>query len=437
MNTRMPLPVKDGFVMKRFPEARPAALCLARVLLLLCTFASASHARIVRFEEGSTCHVCHGKETVTHAGSVHGRFDVSCVDCHGGDDTQILWTAAMNPAAGFQGRFGPEETLSMCAGCHSDYEKMRQFGLPVDQLIQYKSSEHGKALFQTGNKSVAVCTSCHGIHDILEVKNPRASVYPTNAPDMCAGCHENRKLMKPLGVSATVVADYRKGQHGRRLLEKDLAAPSCPTCHGAHSAAPPGVAEVVNVCGQCHGNIRDQFKRSVHYRERLECISCHGSHNNEPPSTAMFTSARPGGCRNCHTEPESRAAVFIRDTLSHLSKARKDLSAAEKAAERAAREGFYVESEQVLLKEAHTALMEFRNTQHSLDMPDTDAQLATVSSKASHVMDNIKAKNERIIDRRIVMVAVAGYMLALLLMLFIKYRRLKKAHSEAQAQHDA
>lgn len=409
---------------------------LVCVLAALCLHARCAHAQTVAYEPGATCLICHGHDAVTYAKSVHGRFDVSCVDCHGGDATQILWSQAMDPQAGFQGQFSKTETLTLCNGCHGDYEKMRQYGLPVDQLAQYKTSEHGKALLLTGSRDAAVCTDCHGAHDILEVDDPEAWVYPTNIPGMCARCHADKKLMQPLGIKSDVVDSFSKGMHGKRLLQGDLAAPTCSVCHGSHGAAPPGVAEVVNVCGQCHTNIRKQFKRSAHYREKLECITCHDSHDNQHPTTDKFTSARPGGCRNCHTEADSEPVAFINSTLDSLKQARTEYAESEQAMKRAGRQGFYVQGEQVLLKEAHTALMEFRNTQHSLSMEDTAGQLATVTSKASHVMENIKAKRERITDRRIVVTIVTAYLLAMLLLLLIKYRRLKRAHLEGRPRED-
>ena len=398
---------------------------LAAALLLLAALAlPAFAANTVQDEPGSTCMICHGKlapalSKSIRPDSVHSRFGVSCVDCHGGDQTRDTEKAAMDPAAGFKGKFTPEEVLTLCNTCHGDYERMRQFSLPIDQLQQYKTSEHGKALLLTGNRKVAVCNDCHGTHDILEVSNPLAHVYPTNVPAICAKCHSDEKYMQGMKVSTTVVEDYKKGVHGTDLLKKqDLAVPTCTTCHGNHGAAPPGVAEVVNICGQCHKNIREE--------NQVECIDCHDGHNNRHPLEVMFTSSKKGGCLRCHNKNKSPQDAYISGVLDKLSFARRAVADATRAIKKAESHGFYVDEEKVLLQEAHTAMLQFSNMQHALPKDMGEAILETTDSKAAHIQESIKVKMRTVTDRRIVMSAVAGYLAFLLLLLFIKYRRLRR-----------
>lgn len=408
-----------------------AVLCAA---IVMCGAARGIAATTVQDEPGSTCMICHGKLAKVYKKSVHEEFEVTCTDCHGGDPTKTEWKQAMSPDAGFVGSFEPKEVLNLCANCHGDYDKMRQFGLPVDQLQQYRTSKHGKALLKNGNKKVAVCTSCHGVHDILAVKNPKAHVYPTNVPGTCGKCHSDKKYMAPFKVPVSVVADYKKGVHGKRLLEMDLAAPTCATCHGNHGAAPPGVVEVVNICGTCHSNIRDEFKKSVHYKKKLECINCHNNHNNVLPTTAIFRSKKKGGCLHCHNKPGDKAVAFIENNLKLLDQAQHALKHAEKSIKKAEFNGFYTENEQVMLKEGDTALIGFRNIQHTLSKTQIEKQLKTVTSKAEHIDENITVMSESIIDRRIIMSGVGAYLLLLLILLIIKFRRLKKAYMKDRAQ---
>ncbi|MEW5944593.1 MAG: cytochrome c3 family protein [bacterium] len=383
----------------------------------------------IQHEEGSTCVVCHGDKETSLNGSIHAHFGLDCVSCHGGDDTQVEWEKAMDPAKGFKGAFTAKEVLFLCDRCHGDYERMRQFGIAIDQLQQYRTSEHGKALFLTGNEKVAVCTSCHGVHDIKKVTDPESSVYPTNVPGTCAKCHSDPGYMKPFNVSTTVVEDYKKGVHGKRLLQMDLAAPTCATCHGNHGAAPPGVAEVVNVCGKCHLNIREEFKKSRHFRKGLECVNCHNNHANVHPTKAIFSRKDPGGCRHCHPDADSKQGKYISRILNGIREAEQALEKAEKNTERAEYNGFYVDNEKVLLQEGRTAFLQFANVQHALSLREGTKVLSTAVSKAMHVNENVEIKFRTITDRRITMSAVIGYLLAVLALVYVKYRGLKAAYT--------
>lgn len=420
--------------MKRKAKRHVYGAALICALMVLCGMANGAPRDTVEIEKGPTCNICHGKVAKIHAGSVHARFEEKCVSCHGGDDTKTDKYGAMSPDKGFRGSFTPREVLDLCTSCHADFGKMRQFGIPVDQLQQYKTSRHGIALLQKGNKKAAVCINCHGVHNILEVKNPEASVYPTNVPDTCGKCHADKKYMAPFGVPTNVVSEYKKGVHGKRLAKLDTAAPTCTTCHGNHGAAPPGVVEVVNICGKCHTNIRDEFKQSKHFRKGLECINCHDNHNNTHPTTAKFTEHSKRGCRSCHDKHNSKAVAYINATLKSLDRAGRDLKKAEGMAASAASKGFYVDSEKVLLQEGQTALIEFRNTQHTLKHDAIMTQLTTVSSKAEHVMEKIDVKYASITDRRIIMGGVVAYLLFLLILIYIKFTRLRRAYLKSRAE---
>src|SRR3989338_6833607 len=119
-------------------------------------------------------------------GSVHKQAGVSCHDCHGGnskimDDTD----KSMFDVAGFLGTPDKKKVPELCAKCHSDIGRMRRYNLRTDQFELYKSSVHGKKLYGEGDVNVAVCSSCHGAHDIKKVNDPNSHIYHTNVPDTC------------------------------------------------------------------------------------------------------------------------------------------------------------------------------------------------------------------------------------------------------------
>jgi len=78
--------------------------------------------------------------------------------------------------------------------------------------------------------------------------------------------------------STRILEQYKESVHGIGLLEKgDTGMPQCATCHGSHSAVPPGFRNVGHVCGRCHQNEERNFLQSLHapFDQFPRCIICH------------------------------------------------------------------------------------------------------------------------------------------------------------------
>jgi hypothetical protein len=253
----------------------------------------------------------------------------------------------MSPKRGFRGKPQARQVPEFCGRCHSNIAMMRQYNLRTDQLAEYKTSIHGKRLYEKNDTNVAVCTSCHGKHDIRRKTDPLSPVFHSNVPAMCGGCHADAARMKPYRISTNQLADFEKGVHGQILSGKlpgknPAIAPNCATCHGIHGAAPPGVREVANVCGGCHGAVSGYFRESPHFTAIREvgepkCVTCHGNHSNRKPTLKVFSGSGPGECGSCHEE-KSKALEFagnVRDLLggleSDIEEIQTNLSEAEKS----------------------------------------------------------------------------------------------------------
>lgn len=253
----------------------------------------------------------------------------------------------MSPKRGFRGKPAPRQVPEFCARCHSDIAMMRQYNLRTDQLAEYRTSIHGKRLYERNDPNVAVCTSCHGKHDIRRKNDPRSQVFHSNVPAMCGRCHADAARMKPYKLSTTQLEDFEKGVHGQILAGKipgknPSRAPSCATCHGIHGAAPPGIREVSNVCGGCHAAVIGYFRESPHFAAVREvgepkCVTCHGNHSNRKPTLKVFSGSGPGECGSCHEE-KGKALEFARNLRellggleANIEDIRKDLAEAEKS----------------------------------------------------------------------------------------------------------
>jgi predicted CXXCH cytochrome family protein len=140
----------------------------------------------------STCGNCHSQEFAIYQSSVHGNAleqeanpDVPvCTTCHGVHNIQDPTTQ----------QFKVDEP-DLCAGCHANKEMMSKYGLSADVYSLYNLSWHGvdvsvyEARWPTVEHNSAVCTDCHGIHDIYKTDDPKSSVYPDNLLVTCQKCH--------------------------------------------------------------------------------------------------------------------------------------------------------------------------------------------------------------------------------------------------------
>jgi nitrate/TMAO reductase-like tetraheme cytochrome c subunit len=198
------------------------------------------------------CKSCHFENYRQSFDSVHqkllARGDVhapSCVECHGAH--------GVGPA----GR--PRSAISRtCATCHEGIS------------AAYARSVHGRALLETGNADVPVCTDCHRGHAIAD---PRSDTWLLQTPELCGKCHTDPKVMGRYGLSTDVVQTYLADFHGvTASLTKGegragarLAA-LCIDCHGVHDIArvdDPGSpvlkANLVKTCRGCHPGANENF----------------------------------------------------------------------------------------------------------------------------------------------------------------------------------
>ena len=61
-------------------------------------------------------------------------------------------------------------------------------GMSGKPALAYQESVHGK-LIASGNDKAAVCSDCHGNHDIRRANDPTSPVFRANVPKTCSKCH--------------------------------------------------------------------------------------------------------------------------------------------------------------------------------------------------------------------------------------------------------
>ncbi len=150
-----------------------------------------------------------------------------CTDCHG--------VHGIRNAKDSRSSVYPLNIPDTCGRCHGNASYMEEYGIPTNQVAEYKKSVHGKALLGKGDLAAPACNDCHGNH----------GATPPGAPSVayvCGQCHLNNSEL------------FFKSPHYQAFLEMDL--PECETCHGNHDIEHPsdellGVGPN-SICLDCH-----------------------------------------------------------------------------------------------------------------------------------------------------------------------------------------
>lgn len=326
-----------------------------------------------------SCTSCHQNLDERLAGPVAGMADdahakrgLSCASCHGGDPAKAGMDAH-DRRAGFVGAPAPQQVPEFCARCHARPDVMRRYNpkLPTDQFARFLTSVHGQRLRQ-GDRAVATCTNCHGVHPVRATADGKSPVFPTNVPATCARCHADASRMKPYGIPTTQFSEYQESVHGQALLQRgNRQAPACNDCHDNHGAVPPGVTSVANVCAQCHSATRDLFVRSPHKNAfdvlgMAECTVCHGTHRIAFPTDEMLGAETGSVCTQCHPGGSQGLAAATQMRAS-LEQVKAVIAETEALLKQAASAGMNVTDAEVDVNEARTQLILSRAVTHTSD----------------------------------------------------------------------
>lgn len=211
--------------------------------------------RGMRIAAEETCKTCHSHIFEIHNDSIHaaalarGELEAAtCIDCHGSHEIQI-------PNE-------PRERISdTCGQCHSTINE------------QYAESVHGAALLGEHNPDVAVCTDCHGVH---QIPDPRTAEFRNRSPQLCAQCHANEEMMAKYDISTDVFETYVADFHGttatlfeKQTPDQETNVAVCYDCHGIHNILPATdenshviKENLLTTCQQCHPNANANFPDS-------------------------------------------------------------------------------------------------------------------------------------------------------------------------------
>jgi cytochrome b subunit of formate dehydrogenase len=272
------------------------------------------------------CASCHAGEQTAYDHGVHAKAAVAgnsnvakCQDCHGSVH-EIL------PGGDPKSKVARGNIPQTCGACHGQKFVMASSGISSAPFNSYQQSVHGKAV-AAGSDKAAVCTDCHGQHDILAATNPKSPISKFNVPVTCAKCHDN------------IRQEYVQSIHGQAIARGNWQAPVCTDCHGIHTIKAPtdpsssvASANVGSGCAQCHGSVRlsnefgmpsgqvNTYLSSYHGMASkmgsttvANCASCHGVHNILPsrdPRSTINHANLAKTCGQCHPGANEKFISF-------------------------------------------------------------------------------------------------------------------------------
>ncbi|HWR16547.1 MAG TPA: cytochrome b/b6 domain-containing protein [Terriglobales bacterium] len=263
------------------------------------------------------CSTCHADQVAGYKASVHGealakgnKQAATCVSCHGSLHEVVPASDPKSPVA-------HQNIPKTCGTCHGQKFVMESSGRSSAPFFSYEESVHGKAV-SAGSGKAAVCTDCHGAHEVLNAANPKSSIFKFNVPNTCGKCHENVKT------------EFMGSIHGQAITKGVSSSPVCTDCHGIHGIKshidPNSSVSAQNLarttCAKCHEGVRlsedfgiaggraSSYNASYHglaskmgSKTAANCASCHGVHNILPSSDPKSTIAQANltaTCGQCH-----------------------------------------------------------------------------------------------------------------------------------------
>jgi hypothetical protein len=292
----------------------------------------------------------------------HDDRGPSCVSCHG--------VHGIRPVKDPQSKVYAQRVPETCGTCHADPKIMSGFTradgspLPTNQLAEYRTSVHGRALLERGSLGAPACNTCHGNH----AASPPGLAQVSQSCNLCHSAN----------------ASLFDGSKHKHAFEQHKW-PECGQCHGNHAIAKTHDSMLATGQGQLCGDCHRQYANG-----NPECI----------PS-----------------------ADYFRHTIARLDDARTEFTA---ASEKVAARGLDVEPISNQLTELGDVVKKSRTYIHSFSR-NTFAQVAAPGEEAVKKTDALlNQAREEYKSRQLGLAAVIAVIGLLMLTVYLKLRQLEK-----------
>jgi len=253
------------------------------------------------------CTACHDDDDgpiAVFRASIHGRLVEEedelaprCQDCHGSHYV-VRRSDPASPLA-------PLRVTATCTQCHVEgagVERVHDLS-PRELRARYVDRLHERGV-ERGVTVTAVCTSCHGGHDVLPATDPASSIHADNVNGTCLACHVgasevHRDVIAPEAWEREqpprCVDCHAPHAHPRVRYDDGIADADCLACHAA-GAEEPGERE------STRAPLVDpaRYELSIHARRGVACARCHTGVVPTPDERPCAPLGEPVRCDTCH-----------------------------------------------------------------------------------------------------------------------------------------
>ncbi len=232
------------------------------------------------------CVECHKDITgVPHKPGVDHK--VSCVQCH--DD---LWKAAVRE------------------GKTKEHERL---GVVVGNIDHYMKSIHARPSRADQTRTNAGCYDCHQAHYVPPLGTTERAEFRRNIPNICGRCHtrelqdyktsvHGKEVFENANPAAAVCSDCHTTHDVGSPAQPGVRHAITKNCGNCHSDSYETYRETYH--GQVH---------SLGYAYTAKCYDCHGSHTVKrvsDPASRVHPDNRLKTCRGCHKEATAGYVSF-------------------------------------------------------------------------------------------------------------------------------
>lgn len=229
------------------------------------------------------CLKCHGKENYARKGrELHVTAEKFKESVHGDRDCVSCHTDIVK----IPHKKGVDRKVG-CVRCHTElWQEAEQqgttaenarLGVVIEQIESYMNSIHARPSIDDQSRTNATCYNCHDAHYVSPIDKHVGINGRPNVPNICGNCHTD------------ILDIYKTSVHGQEIASGNTDAAVCTDCHSLHGVAEPHTASgrvaITKNCGGCHQENLETYTETYHgkitrlgYGETAKCYDCHGSH---------------------------------------------------------------------------------------------------------------------------------------------------------------
>jgi len=331
--------------------------------------------------------------------SIHGRRlregDTKvavCTDCHGAHGV----LSGENPASSTY----PLHIPDTCGKCHGDAALMKQYGIPVEVVTEYRQSVQGHLLLELKDTGAPTCVTCHDNH---------AAVPPgfADVGAVCGKCH------------TATAGHFAKSVHASLEGFK-----GCVQCHGG---GPDRHSHLIEKITKPAGVMLQRYAHLVQSEPAPTPEQITAAIHADPKE--IISRVLPS-CEDCHESVDDPDSSLHRlfALLDEIARAERTYVQTGQRLDEMARGVLLVEKERFLFQDAKTHLVELAPLQHTLNIDAVKKTVAEMDDVCAKVNGELNDLNESLAYRRISLVPIFAFAMLFSGLLYVKFKLLKKRY---------